>query len=64
MSTIILTRPIFSIHIFIQFILPSQIGPPDIDSLPSVSNTLSSINISEADIYYALTSIDPNRAVG
>ena len=33
---------------------PSQINAPDIDSLPPVSNTLSSIRISEADIYYAL----------
>ena len=54
---------IFS-YIFIQFILlntSSQIGVPDIDSLPPVSNTLSSISISEADIYYALTSA---KAIG
>ena len=69
MSRMILTRPILSIHsyIFIQFILlntPSQIGVPDIDSLPPVSNTLSSISISEADIYDALTSLHPAKAVG
>ena len=30
----------------------------------SVSNTLSSISISEADVYYTLTSLDPNKAMG
>ena len=43
---------------------PSPVGAPNIDSLPSVSNTLSSISIDEADVYYALTSLDPNKAVG
>ena len=42
---------------------PSPVGAPNIDSLPSVSNTLSSISIDEADVYYVLTSLDPN-AVG
>ena len=65
MSTMILTRQIFLIHIFIQFIAtPSPVGAPNIDSLPSVSNTLSSISIDEADVYYVLTSLDPNKAVG
>ena len=63
MSTMILTRPIFYTY-FHSVYTPSQIDIPDIDSLPSVSNTLNSISISEADIYYALISLDPNKAVG
>ena len=43
---------------------PSPVGAPNIDSLPSVSNTLSFISIDEADVYYVLTSLDPNKAVG
>ena len=42
----------------------SPVGTPNIDSLPSVSNTLSSISIDEADVYYVLTLLDPNKAVG
>ena len=42
----------------------SPVGAPNIDSLPSVPDTLSSISISEADVYYALTSLDPSKAVG
>ena len=58
MSAMMLTKSIFSIcdwACVYSVYTPSQIGTPNIDSLPSVSNTLSSISISEADVYYALT---------
>ena len=42
----------------------STVGAPNIDSLPSVPDSLSSISISEADVYYTLASLDPNKAVG
>ena len=42
----------------------SPIGAPNIDSLPSIPDTLSFIIISEADVYYALISLDPNKVVG
>ena len=42
----------------------SPVGAPNIDSLPSVPDSLSSISISEADVYYTLASLDPNKAVG
>ena len=44
--------------------ITNPVGAPNIDSLPSVPDTLSSISISEADVYCALTSLDPNKAVG
>jgi len=57
----ILIRLISLIHIFTN---PSPDGAPNIDSLPTISNTLSSISISKADVYHALTTLDPNKAVG
>ena len=42
----------------------SPVGAPNIDSLSSVPDTLNSISVSEADVYYALTSLDPNKTVG
>ena len=60
MSTMTLTWPIFSIHIFIRFIPPAQL----VQLILTVSDTMSCISISEADVYYALTSLDPNKAVG
>ena len=43
---------------------PSPDGVPNIDSLPTISNALSSISISEADVYHILTTLDPNKAMG
>ena len=37
----------------------SLVGAPNIDSFPSVS-----INVSEADVYYALTTLDPACRIG
>ena len=42
----------------------SPVGAPNTVSLSSVPDTLSSISISETDVYYALISLDPNKAVG
>lgn len=63
MCTMTLTRLIFSTH-FHSVYTTSPVGAPNIDSLPSVPDTLSSISIIEADVYYALTSLDPSKAVG
>ena len=35
-----------------------------LDSIPLLSQTLSSINFSESNVYNALTSLEPNKAIG
>ena len=42
----------------------SPVGALNTDSLLSIPDTLSSISISEVDVYYALTSLDPSKDVG
>ena len=36
----------------------------NIDTLPNISDSLSTINISETDVYFALSTLDPKKAVG
>ena len=48
MFTMILTRPIFSIHIFIQFILQAQLVLQILTVLNQYPTVLSSIGITEA----------------
>ena len=54
---------LFNIYFHLVYIT-SPVGVPNTDSLPSASDSLSSISINEADVYYALTSLDPNKAIG
>ena len=63
MLIMILTRLLFNTY-FHSVYTPSPDGAPNIDSLPTISNSLSSIIICEADVYHALTMLDPNKAMG
>ena len=37
---------------------------PNIDSFPSIPNSLSTINICEAEVYSTLSNLDPKKSVG
>ena len=42
----------------------SNVKSPNIDSLPNIPNSLSTINISEAEIFSALSNLDPKTSAG
>ena len=63
MSTMTLTRLISIATYFHSVYTARPVGAHNINSLPSVTDSLTSISISEADVYYTLASLDPNKPV-
>ena len=49
---------------FYSVFVQSTYSIPPLRHNPSISSSLSSINISEEEVYYALTSLDPHKAFG
>ena len=49
---------------FFFSVFNNESGTIDLDSIPFSSQTLSNITFSERDVYDALTSLEPNKAIG
>ena len=49
---------------FYSIFTPSSFDLPPLDSLPTLSSTLSDISISTFDVFNSLVSLDPTKAIG